>query len=175
MNRIRFVAAVCLLVGCVSQRSPEIPVNLGHVDNWSLSGKLGVRSEAGGANLGFSWRQVQDTFVIEFTGPLGAQVASIEGAIDDARLYIDDREDVVQGSVSQILYSQLGFFVPVGHLADWVRGIPSPSFAHAKTEDGFIQAGWQVSYQDYSESGPRKMTAQRDDLRLRLVSMRWQY
>jgi outer membrane lipoprotein LolB len=179
----RVAAAILILmslVGCTSrnirdQASENARFSLPSLSSWQLQGKIGVRSDRGNANLGFVWDQSPDSFEITLTGALGVLVARLTGGTSEAVLALPDGREYRGAGIDNLLEIQLGYRLPVSLLAYWVRGIPDPGFAYEKTAMGFNQQGWQVEFQQYSPSGPRKIQVRQADIRLRLVALEWLY
>ena len=81
------------------------------------------------------------------------------------------------------LRAMYGWTIPVGSLRYWALGIPDPHSAStmAFNEQGLLatleQRHWLVEVSQYREAGgqpmPRRLTAQNDDARVRLVIDNW--
>ena len=83
---------------------------------------------------------------------------------------------------------QLGFAPPLTSLRYWLLVLPDPAggeFTSVPNDDGTVaqleQQGWKLEYEDYraqpAAAGtvrlPGRLTATREDIRLRLVVDRW--
>jgi outer membrane lipoprotein LolB len=86
-------------------------------------------------------------------------------------------------SPEALLEEQLGWKLPVSHLAWWVRGLPAPD-SKSLTLDGdsrlasLEQDGWQVEYLSYTEQNgywlPERIKLHGTDLDVTLVIKDWQ-
>ncbi len=177
----------CLLIaGCAGVPSlPEAP------ETFVLTGKVGVReaNESFSANL--LWHQMGDAFEIDLWGPLGQGRVKLVKKDGEIRLE-SDKGVLAQGEPEAVMRAHLGWSLPLEVLPAWVQGGPVtgiPSSGLTRDEAGrvlsFEQLDWNVlleRYQSVPESLeteaparqlPGRVTATRNDARVRLVISEW--
>lgn len=167
------------LSGCVSQ--PSAPTTVG--DFW-LTGKIAVTDRDTGHSARFTWQHTDDQYDIEVWGPLGQGRTKLRG--DNDQMVISRADEVlVAGPPDQVMRQQLGWVVPIDVLPAWVRGRSSHVLpVNDEIRDaagqliGITQAQWQVTFSDFLPIGtavgngvsqPRKITATRDNYKVRVV------
>ena len=132
------------------------------LDNWSIDGRVGIKSPEHSGSVGLVWEQNPITFSLYMTGPLGQSVARLRGAVVDENqqtvvLHVPDSEPLISDSAQQLLYEQTGWLIPFQALQDWVRGMPmqGEEFLYALNDKGLLekleQDGWIVEYSRYSQ------------------------
>ncbi|HDZ55916.1 MAG TPA: outer membrane lipoprotein LolB [Pseudomonas xinjiangensis] len=153
------------------------------LQNWTLQGKLGMRSpqESGSGTL--FWLQREGDYDIRLSGPLGRGATRIVGDDQTVTLEMAGRDPVQAASAEELLEQQIGWRLPVDHLLYWVRGLPAPdnpSRLQLDTESRLArlsQAGWTVEYSRYQTVGdlelPQRMQLSGYDVLLTLVVTRW--
>ena len=105
-------------------------------------------------------------------GPEGAVLKEANGA-----------EQTAPG-VNDLIQDRMGWPIPVDALQWWVRGLAAPGAIEGETLDAegllisLAQFGWSVVFDRYeSVAGvalPKRLTATRDDYRVKLAISRWQ-
>ena len=180
---------VWLLAGCAT--APSAPPSAVAPAEWAAQqayagaampfevlGKVGM--PRGSANV--RWRQHGDAFELRFWGPFGAGVATLEGNTRWVRFVRDDVRR--EGDPVAILADELGWRVPVGALAWWVRGLPAPdrpvngaSYVAGRLAQ-WQQDGWAIAIERYGQQAdggwlPEKVTALGANGRFTLVVQQW--
>jgi outer membrane lipoprotein LolB len=149
---------------------------------WEADGRLAIDTGERAFMGRFRWRQTGRTLLLAVrVGPFGAGSLRVEGALDDLR--VTARGETWRLTDAETQLSELvGWWVPVGSLPSWLRGLPDPSypaqpgFGRYGTLTSLEQRRWQLSFTDYEpESGvllPTSiaMTSGRLDIRLRIDS-----
>jgi outer membrane lipoprotein LolB len=136
--------AAALLAACATPRMPAQPGDT----PWT-SGRISVRVEASaeraaqGVSAAFELRGDGDSGELRLVSPLGSRLAAARWAPGVAVL------DTPQGeqryaTLDALSRQALGEALPLAALPDWLIGRPWPGAAHAMTEGGFEQLGWQV-------------------------------
>lgn len=189
MQPIRTALIVCallvlLLSACSTQQRPPLPTELAamtdnlQLEDWRLSGKLGIRGEQISQSAYLNWQQCGDNFDIRISGPLGQGAARLQG--DKEHVLLDQGKQSHQASSpEQLLQQQLGWSLPVSQLKYWIRGIPSPdsSYRSKPEQSGFEQAGWLVSYSRLQQlegrTLPDRATATHPRLKITLLLKSW--
>ena len=160
-----------------------------------LTGKVGVReaNESFSANL--LWHQMGEAFEIDLWGPLGQ--GRVKLVKKDGEISLEsDKGVLARGEPEAVMQAHLGWSLPLEVLPAWVQGGP---VAHIPATDlsqddagrvlGFRQLGWSVELERYQSvpvaAGPgagaavverqlpRRVTATREDARVRLVISEW--
>jgi len=190
------ILPLLLLSGCVHQGSLTPPQDvLEHqrqvqaIDNWQVTGKLGIRTAADSGSASVKWVQQIADYQINLSGPLGQKSMIITGTPDKVRLE-QTGEPVQEAKTAEALIKKsVGWTLPVAQLAYWIRGVPAPKLriTHLQqNENGLIaqliQGGWSISYSNYRDQRfdgvilplPGKITAEYKDVRLVLVIRNWQ-
>lgn len=180
-------AFLCLTVAACTglPRPPETP------QTFVLKGKVGVREgdESFSANL--LWHQMGEAFEIDLWGPLGQGRVKLVKQGGEIRLETD-KGVLAQGEPEAVMRANLGWSLPLTVLPAWVQGGPVDDLPVSElTRDqagrvlGFEQLGWRVELGRYQRVGmqaaagtaerqlPRRVTAMKDDARVRLVISEW--
>jgi outer membrane lipoprotein LolB len=191
------VAVLLGLSACVTtSRVPQAPLTaeqqraaLQGQGSFTLNGRVAMSAGTQGfPPAGISWRQNKESSQVRLSGPLGTAAMLLH--YDAGQLRIETgRGEVLEGAAATAaLTQQLGFAPPLDALRYWILGLPALGeeiFAQALDNDGRLlqltQRAWQVSYEDYRAQTtrhgmvqmPRRITATRDGLRLKLVIDRW--
>jgi len=169
VNRVLLLIIVFTLSACAMQ-SPQTSIStiadwqayqlrVSQLNDWRLSGKLGFRGPDNGGSASVNWQQRQEQFQLQLTGPFGAGSATLSGNQQNAEMLYQDK---IYRQTPQKLATQLtGVPLPVNALSWWARGLPSPNQKTASSiatspegyASSFEQAGWQLSFSRYSETG----------------------
>lgn len=192
MSRI-FPVLLLLLAGCAA--TPELPPvadpsqawadhqrRLAGVAAWQLGGRIAIRTEDEGWQAGIDWRQQEQAYLIQLTGPLGQGSLRLEG---DGRLVtLSSGEDtLVDEDAEALLYRQMGWRVPLAALRYWALGLPAPGAAEQELNpQGMLarlhQAGWTIEFRDYVHRGeltlPGRLFISNHRAQVRLVVDRWE-
>ena len=190
--RLAAVAFALAISGCATERGNALPemsdwetrrATLVGLDDWSFSGRIGVKSTDDGFNGRLRWRQQSDDFDASLSGPLGAGAVRIEGSSE--RLVVYDRDGVVTelDNPELDLKRRYGWTIPVESLRYWVLGVPDPrrpadvDFGDDGRLSRLSQGGWTAEITEYREGGgqlmPQRITAENGESRVRLVIDRW--
>lgn len=184
-----------LLAGCVSSRVeraplpwPEQQALLTALREYGLDGRVGVRVGEEGWQANARWRQRNDVAEVELSGPFGAGSMLLRLTGDELQV-VDSRGGILRGDEAlNAMVMQLGFAPPLTSLRHWLLALPDPAGGAStvmSNADGtpaeLQQSGWRLLYEDYgaqSAAGatvrmPGKVTATRENIRLRLVVDRW--
>ena len=182
------LALSLLLSGC-SQFSSRLPADTqaprpltanSLIQQWQLSGKIGLRNGSQGTSAYINWRQCKDDFTIRLTGPLGQGAALLSGNSSSAHLTTSEQQHFYASSAEQLLQQQFGWSIPVAQLLYWLRGIPAPdqSFISDDQSSGFLQNQWQLNYPTFSfvegYQLPEKAIAINTPLKVTLIIKDWQ-
>ncbi|WP_020412552.1 lipoprotein insertase outer membrane protein LolB [Microbulbifer variabilis] len=167
------VATLALLVSaCAGQKAKEqpaadtpqetaTPTSVAQLKQWTIKGKLGVRSPADNGSANLTWQQSgAQNFRIHLSGPLGAGTTVISGSAGGVSLVRGDEAPVVARNAAQLTEQILGWPLPASEMFYWVRGLPAPGprGAERHNDQGLLQSlqqsGWTLSFSDYRQNGP---------------------
>ncbi len=159
--------------------------SLAPVNSWQLSGRLGVQRGGEGWSAGVEWNQLDGSYRIHLSGPMGQGGILLEG--DDELVSFSDGEGYYNSSrdPEALLERELGWRMPISALRYWVRGLPDPRTAvERRVLDGqgrlleLEQSGWKVLIPRYREVGalylPTKLLLFSQQGEVRLVVGRWE-
>ena len=154
-------------------------------DEWSFTGRIGVRAGEDGFNGNIQWRQDGTVFRARIGGPIGIGTIFING--DRRELTLTEQD----GTVTELedaeadLRDRYGWTIPVTSLRYWALGIPDPASASdiRFNEEGLAseisQRDWHVAIDRYADGGgqpmPRRVTALSGEIRVRLVIDDWAF
>lgn len=150
--------------------------------DWSLHGRMAISSPQDSGSGTLDWRQHGSTFRFVLSAPVSGKTWTLNGDHEHAELTGLRAQPVRGANAADLLARELGWKVPVGELAYWVRGIRAPGPADVVfREDGlpaeFNQHGWIIEFRDYApEQGlqlPRKIFASNGDYKVRLIIQSW--
>jgi outer membrane lipoprotein LolB len=188
---------IALLAGCAGLTSRESlegegspalwqshKQQIGSLDAWQISGKVGIRAPQDSGSGTLFWLQRQDYYDIRLSGPLGRGAARLTGRPGTILLEVANQGRYQATSPEQLLQQQLGLNLPVSHLLWWIRGLPDPDSKSRLTLDRdsrlaqLSQDGWQVDYLRYAEQDgywlPERLKLSGHDLQVTLVIKDWQ-
>lgn len=158
------------------------------IDDWTLTGKLGIRTpdDSGSANV--KWAQQIASYQINLSGPLGQKSMIITGTPNKVRLEQTGEPAQEAKTAEALIKKTAGWTLPVAELAYWVRGVPAPKLRITQLQQNetgliaqLIQGGWNIRYSNYRDQTfnginlplPGKITAEYKDVRLTLVIRDW--
>ncbi|MDO9624394.1 MAG: lipoprotein insertase outer membrane protein LolB [Pseudomonas sp.] len=197
VRQLLVFSLIALLTGCAGltsrealegQGSPALwqshKQQIGRLDAWQISGKVGIRAPQDSGSGTLFWLQRQDYYDIRLSGPLGRGAARLTGRPGDIQLEVANQGRYQAASPEQLLQQQLGLNLPVSHLLWWIRGLPAPDSRSRLTLDSdsrlaqLSQDGWQVEYLRYVEQDgywlPERLRLNGHDLQVTLVIKDWQ-
>ncbi|MEZ5598189.1 MAG: outer membrane lipoprotein LolB [Pseudomonadales bacterium] len=162
-----------VLAGC---RGPGVLLPDG-THEFAIEGKLAIRAPDGNHAARFRWRQDGERYAIELWGPLGQGRTLLEG--DGRRLRIRNAGGKLldHGPVRTVMLRQLGWYLPLEALPQWVEGGPirsepvfEPEIDAAGRMTGFSQLGWRLAYTYAPDApAPRRITAETAGYRVLMV------
>ena len=184
------VTGLALLLGALAGCT-GLPVVPEAPETFVLTGKVGVREADESFSANLLWHQKGEAFEIDLWGPLGQ--GRVKLVKKDGEISLESAKGVLaQGDPEQVMQTHLGWSLPLDVLPAWVQGAPFPDLpVSGLSEDasgnvsGFEQAGWAVVLERYrnvpvgpeaaatERALPRRVTATREDARVRLVISEW--
>ena len=182
-------AAVAALTAAFVSACAVVPRELPRVDPAALSafaleGRVNLRVPGESFPGRVRWEHAPTTDEMWFYSPVGSTVAHLSRDAQGARLVTSEGREYRAADLHQLAWEVLGWDLPLGGLPYWVRGLAWPE-AEAAVEQRDMQgqlarleqAGWRVSYLDWSPAGvrglPSRLDLEGERLRIRLVVERW--
>jgi outer membrane lipoprotein LolB len=186
---------MAMLSACVTspaiQRVPDAAGQaalLRDLDQFTLEGRVAVRSGEEGWQASVRWRQRGAVSEVRLAGPFGAGALQlrVEGGV--LTLKTSRGETLGGDEALGTLRQQLGFDPPIAELRHWLLAEPAPPDPSAVVEAGangrpaqLQQGDWQIAFEDYRAQDlkraavqmPRRLVATRGNVRLRLVVDKW--
>ena len=199
IKRLLLLSLVSILAACA--KNPPLPSSaddtlpkyqsqleqLADVSNWEIKGRISIQTTEEAFSASFKWRRLIDYQRIEITGMLGQQYAILEITPDESLLTVQDREPVVAKDIDELMWSQVGFTIPVALLTDWIKALPNESTQQSIriNEEGMIREmsfqNWSVTYKKYKvypDYGnlllPSRTTVTNDRETIKLAIKTWQ-
>lgn len=183
---VRLTAALALVLalgGCASIPStPPIETRAALADNWTLQGRIGVRTAEESLSGQIHWKHRAGTDEVLMTSPLGQGVARIVRDATGVTLEVPNQPARHAPDAESLTHAVLGYGLPVSGLAWWIQARPAPDRAFETTRDAtgrvaqIKQDGWVVDYLQYADdvpTRPRKLSVAREGLEIRLVADTW--
>jgi outer membrane lipoprotein LolB len=184
-----------LLAGCAVKPVADVRVLdvaaeralLAGLARFDFQGRVASTRGSEGTQASISWEQQGPVSLLRLSGPLGAGATRLRLAAGGITI-TNSRGEKLEGEPAlAALETQVGMQPPLDALRYWVLGLPAPqSAAQESLDDGgrlatLTQQGWAVSFDEYRSQRlpqgqvqlPRRLTASREDLRLRLVIDKW--
>ncbi|WP_203301312.1 lipoprotein insertase outer membrane protein LolB [Marinobacter sediminum] len=160
---------------------------LARFDHWQLMGKLAVRqpSDSGTALINH-WIQQGEAYDLALSSSfLGMGSTTLKGVPGFIELTLPGGDTYRSGEPEALVAAATGWQLPLNHLVWWIRGLPAPGddfrllFDDASQLAIIRQAGWEIRYDRWQQflpdhpTLPAKITALKDDKRVRLVVSDW--
>ena len=177
------VSSVAYLSGCITKPEPAISLPLTesvHL-SFTVSGKLGVRSDKISESARFNWTQNEQAFDLALIDPFGRQVMRLTGNDRFAKLETDNQQSYLADSAESLMQELLGWQLPVNHALYWIQGRPDPRQPFVAQDSGtFLQNDWQISTLAHTtlssgKTAPRKLKMSHTQLDVTLIISDWQF
>ena len=187
-----FLLLIAVLSGACTMAPPQplagTPWNarqqaLSALQNWSLTGRIGITTASEGWHGSLRWVQERQTYLIDIVGPLGQGRINIRGDADSVTVRTADGRELSASDAEQLVLDATGLRIPIDGLVYWVRGLPDPRSASVLLgdEQGRLtrleQDGWVIDFTSYQDVAalalPERISARQDDLQVKLVIRQW--
>jgi outer membrane lipoprotein LolB len=188
------LVALAVLAGCRTVPPPVSPgpgadapwplqlAALEKFDRYALTGRVAVVAGDDGFTASLRYRQRSARSDLALDGPLGIGGLRMEFEGDSLQV-TNSRGHRLNGQAARDeLEARLGFPLPLAELRWWLLGIPDPAGGAGSSADpmptAFEQNGWKVSIDARTPALgftlPKRLTATRDNARLKLLVESWQ-
>jgi outer membrane lipoprotein LolB len=187
LGHLAVAVLVPLLVSAcagVPRGAPAPSVDPAAITAFQLDGRINLRVQKGAYPGRVRWQHDRQADELWFYSPMGATIARLRQDQSGALLITSEGREHRAADLHRLAFDVLGWDLPLAGLQYWVRGLEWPGAQSEREEfdeQGRVkrrsQAGWQVSYLDWTPAGvsglPSKVDLQGERLRLRLVVERW--
>ena len=165
----KFRSSLIALVSCISigltgcqhmvkapVLSTPIPSEQAVTLQFSIGGKIGVRTPQQNGSAFYAWTQVNDHFAIDITGALGIGQTRIEGIPGQVTLNSAKTGTLEASTPEELLEQATGWQTPISHLVNWIQAKPATSDAKVQTDaqnrlTELNEDGWNVKF-SYTEN-----------------------
>ena len=160
--------ALCLSAcsGLPPSADDRIAPERNRLRSFMLDGRFSLRHEDKNYSGRLSWRHVEagnDSDEVLLTSPFGQGMAEILSNADGAKLTTGDGRSYSAESAETLTQRVLGYPLPLGKLADWVRGRRHRGASGESIESDAIarplrlrEEGWRIDY-EYHDDAPQAL------------------
>lgn len=195
--KIAALGALVLLSACASLPQPPAVDDAQqayerHVEtllerqSWTLTARVAVRHDEERWHANLRWQQNHDAFDIQLYGPLGRQIAHLQGDARAVVLRLPDGQQLEASEPSVLMSQAVGWSMPVAGMRYWLMGLSAPHTpiqAKALNEAGLLQElaqqNWIIQYERYQDASgpimPQRLQMQWQETQLRLVADSWEW
>jgi len=157
--------------------------------NWQILGRISFIKEQQNWYAKFNWTQQQESFQINFTGPLGETELQLKQSNDQVTLKTPS-ETITGNDLEQLLLAQTGWIFPVNSLQYWIQAKTNPAFSaqvdynSQQQFSDIYQSGWHIQYAKRQmvtlPSGkqvelPKKIIAIGKKIKIKLIISQWKF
>ncbi len=159
MKRLVLLAAFAAACAQVEIRPPEGALE------FALAGRIAARFGNDSFAGNIAWRHAKSGDELLISTPTGQGVAQIVRQGEAVLLKTAEPREYRANDAEALTERVLGFRLPLGGMADWVRGRRSPDLE---------SRGWKIEYQEYdAERRPTRMRLTYPGIELRLAISQW--
>jgi outer membrane lipoprotein LolB len=156
---------------------------LREIEEFRMEGRLALNTGRRGYSGTVSWEQNDDIVDFRFRGPFGFGGFRIHGDLDQLRVKTTAGEEFLLRDPELEMTERFGWSLPVHSMRYWILGVSDPGLPAQEVPDGegllesMEQAGWVVNFDAYGEIDglmlPRRLDMERGEVRIRVMSDRW--
>ncbi|MEW6688423.1 MAG: lipoprotein insertase outer membrane protein LolB [Pseudomonadota bacterium] len=176
MRSASAAAAVLLVAACAELGFLRPAGDL----EFDLAGRFAVQYRDEAASGSVAWRHAADGDEMLLSSPFGQGLARLVRTREMVTLTTSEGRDASAADAEELTERLLGFRIPLGGLADWVRGRPAaapPPALVRRDAAGRLaeleQSGWRVEYLEYAAALPARLKLSYPGLELRLAISEW--
>ena len=176
MARVPALAAALAVAACAEMRFERPDTEA----QFELSGRIAVRFRDESSTANFAWRHGVRNDEVMITTSLGQGVARIVRDGEAVTLTDAQGREHRAADAETLTEQTLGFRLPLGGLADWVRARPGPGPSQVRKDgEGRIaeleQSGWKIEYLEWGDNTrlPARMKLSYPGIELRLAIAQW--
>jgi outer membrane lipoprotein LolB len=125
---------------------------------FSITGKIGVRTQKQTGSAFYAWSQDDERFAIDLTGALGIGQTHIEGIPNHVSLQSAKTGYLEASTPEELLQRATGWQAPISYLPHWINGVPV-NLTSPVTRDALHriltldEGGWHVIF-NYDDQNP---------------------
>lgn len=156
---------------------------LNRIQNWHLSGKVGVIAQHNSGSASLNWTQQQNHYTISLVGPLGAGGLTLDGRPGSVTMETADGKHATAQSPEKLIAQQWGWQLPVSQMKYWIRGLPAPDAPSQSQFDAYhrlssiSQLGFNVQFLSYYNLGslsvPDKISITSPSIKVKIIVHQW--
>lgn len=137
-------------------QSPTVDTAKNAID-FSISGKIGVRTPKQNGSAFYAWTQVNERFAIDLTGAMGIGQTHIEGVPGQVTLNSSKTGLLSAETPEELLQQATGWQAPISYLVHWVNAQPVENSAVAEYDPQkrlmkLQEGGWTVIFSYLAEA-----------------------
>lgn len=164
----------------------ERQISLKQIEQWRLSGRIGIDTGLEYWDLDMVWKQSGDDYQIFLKGPFGAGKVVLTGNSHGVVLKDSEDNSYYSDRPETLLYEITGVLMPVEGIRYWIVGLPmpsadgiSPSLDEQGRLDKIEQDKWQVDFRRYAQVNgmqlPKKIFIEKpeQEIDVRVIVDRW--
>ncbi len=153
------------------------------LNNWAISGKVGVVTPKQSQTGYIDWKQKEQTFDINIRGTLGFGGLDLSGDQSWVTIKVDENNQRTLPT-DIALERYLDWEFPINSLKYWIKGIPAPDqpikhqqFSNQGLLSRLDQQGWDIRLLNYEKhnqlSLPHKIIARSNGYKVSLILSDW--
>ena len=156
---------------------------LENFSNYGLTGRVAVAANGQGFSASLRYAQQPRRSDLSLDGPLGIGGLRMELEGEGLRVFTSRGEQLDGIAARAELERRLGFALPLAELRWWLLGIPAPGAVDLNQDAAsgeirdFTQNGWRVFINSRAPglgfALPKRLTAEREGARLKLLVETW--
>ena len=155
------------------------------LQHWRIQGRFSLVTDDEAWSGRLDWhQQSQQEYLIKFSDPAGQGALHLVGGEGIVELHLANGDRYQAENADELLRKETNWALPISSLWYWVRALPDPNLSvRSEWQKQLLplkmdQDSWHVSYLSYNDVDqlqfPRKITVEKDDLKLKLIITTWE-
>jgi len=188
----------------LQERQPVLIEKNTDLNVWRARGKFSYQSSDASESGNFDWRQDNDAYEVRLFGPLGLGTVKLSGHPHFVQLS-RGKDTIESSYPRQLLFDTTGMDIPIEYLAKWMTGqtatngkathlVYDPQQVQGPRNQSqlkqFSESGWLIHYSEYQSIPianpsvladhssfylPSKITLEKGDIKIQLVTRSWYF
>lgn len=168
LQHICLLLACSLLIACAAKPTKQL-----RSPDWERSGKVAIQDEQQHTTLLYHWQQADEDYIIHLMNPLGKIELLLQGKNGKVSAQAADGKTHQANDAEQLLYQLTGWSFPIHDAQFWLDGKAGPKGTDLETNNDlnlvrFNSDEWQVELSRYKNQKPSRVTAEHQNLPLRV-------